>query len=556
MNVIDSLSFVGQDTRVRKYMYPTRLIATLGNVLDADQLLKPKSLQIGLNEPVLTTLENGADGESASVLLDFGVELHGSARLLSYLHEGEQYPQVRLTFGESVSEAMSDIGVKNATNHHSVRDMVVTLPTLSDMEYGQTGFRFLRIQLQSVNTKICIKSALAVFIYRDVEYLGSFSCNDEILTQIYDTAAYTCHLNMQNMLWDGIKRDRLVWIGDMHPEILTIRSVFGRLKIVEESLEFACEQTPLPKWMNGIPSYSMWWLIILWDWYMHNGDSSFLNCYKDYAIALLVQLCELVNEDGSDNLSDYFFDWPTANTDASISGARSVLLMALETGKVMAKFFDNMSISELCEQKRNALRKKEEAHFNAKQTAAFLVLTGVLDAKETTDTVLTKGGAAGMSTFLSYYILKAIDLGGDMTAALQILRTYYGAMLDKGATTFWEDFHMEWLENASRIDEVVPEGKTDIHGDNGAFCYQGFRHSLCHGWSSGPVPFLTERVLGIQIVEPGCRKLRIAPHLGDLDWAKGTFPTPYGVVSVSHVKNADGLVSTTFTVPKEVAICF
>ena len=32
---------------------------------------------------------------------------------------------------------------------------------------------------------------------------------------------------MQDYLWDGIKRDRLVWIGDMHPETMTIGAVFG-----------------------------------------------------------------------------------------------------------------------------------------------------------------------------------------------------------------------------------------------------------------------------------------------------------------------------------------
>ena len=121
-------------------------------------------------------------------------------------------------------------------------------------------------------------------------------------------------------------------------------------------------------------------------------------------------------------------------------------------------------------------------------------------------------------------------------------------------TTFWEDFDLDWMENAAGIDEIVPEGKVDIHGDYGAFCYQKYRHSLCHGWSSGPVPFLSQYVLGIQIAEPGCRKLIIEPHLGDLDWAKGTFATPYGVVEVSHKKQADGTVKTSFAAPDGVEI--
>ena len=28
--------------------------------------------------------------------------------------------------------------------------------------------------------------------------------------------------NIQNYIWDGIKRDRLVWIGDIHPEASTV----------------------------------------------------------------------------------------------------------------------------------------------------------------------------------------------------------------------------------------------------------------------------------------------------------------------------------------------
>ena len=57
------------------------------------------------------------------------------------------------------------------------------------------------------------------------------SSNDERLNRIWQTGAYTVHLNMQDYLWDGIKRDRLVWIGDMGPETMTVLSVFGNQDI-------------------------------------------------------------------------------------------------------------------------------------------------------------------------------------------------------------------------------------------------------------------------------------------------------------------------------------
>lgn len=123
-----------------------------------------------------------------------------------------------------------------------------------------------------------------------------------------------------------------------------------------------------------------------------------------------------------------------------------------------------------------------------------------------------------------------------------------------GATTFWEDFNLDWLPNAAGIDELVPEGKKDIHGDFGAYCYLGFRHSLCHGWASGPTAWLSHHVLGIEILEPGCTKVRITPHLGDLAWVEGSFPTPYGPIKVRHEKLSDGSIHTEVSVPDGVEV--
>ena len=86
---------------------------------------------------------------------------------------------------------------------------------------------------------------------------------------------------------------------------------------------------------------------------------------------------------------------------------------------------------------------------------------------------------------------------------LPIIKEYFGAMLSRGATTFWEDFHMDWLEGSGRIDEFPKEGEKDIHGDYGAFCYKGFRHSLCHGWASGVLAFIYEYMLGLKLSNGG-----------------------------------------------------
>ncbi|MCD8032805.1 MAG: alpha-L-rhamnosidase, partial [Alistipes sp.] len=187
----------------------------------------------------------------------------------------------------------------------------------------------------------------------------------------------------------------------------------------------------------------------------------------------------------------------------------------------------------------------------AKQGRSLMVLAGLADAAETDRDYISKGGSAGFSTFYGYYMLRAMAAAGNYEGALERIREYWGAMLDLGATTFWEDFNMEWLP-AARIDEPVPAGMRDLHRECGAYCYKGFRHSLCHGWASGPTAWLTEYVLGVGVVEPGCRRLRIDPHLGDLEWVEGTFPTPYGVVKIRHEKGADGTVKSRVEAPRGV----
>lgn len=551
MKIIDRFAGGKRDERTSTIVYPTRIVTVTGEVEDAQHLLEEKNLQIGLDETSLTILKNEKEGEHASVLLDFGTELHGSLRLLTFQTAGN--PKVRIRLGESVAEAMAPLGERNAGNDHSIRDTVVELSNWSDQEHLQSGFRFARIELLGENCGIALKSIVAVFIYRNLEYKGSFVCNEERLNQIYDTAAYTVHLNMQNMLWDGIKRDRLVWIGDMHPEMLTIQTVFGKQNIIEESLRFVMEQTPVGRWMNQIPTYTMWWLMIVYDWYWYTGDDSFIRENQDYILETMDYLSNLVNEDGTDTLPCYFLDWPTNGKTPAKDGVRAILLLALEKGIRLAELIGEKKKGKTWKKAWKCLKKAPMTDYSAKQSAALCQLAGTITKKEGSR-IICENGAHGISTYMSYYILRALGESNHVTEALSIIKEYYGAMLDLGATTFWEDFDIDWKENAARIDEIVPEGKSDVHGDNGAYCYKGFRHSLCHGWSSGPVPFLAEQVLGIQIEEAGCKTIRLCPKLGNLEWAKGSFPTPYGMLYVEHRKNEDGTIQTTFFAPSGINV--
>ena len=559
---------VWQDTPQDKVQYSTRTIAyvpatrivwqeTTGDasIQGLENLLRGGNGQADLYDGQITRIKSGTNGR-ASFLLDFGRELQGGIQMVTG-RSSQKEVKVRVRFGESASEAMCDITPENgATNDHAIRDFQLTLPWLGVAEIGNSGFRFVRIDLEEPNVELNLKELRATFGYRDIPYLGSFQSDNERLNEIWMTGAYTVHLNMQEFIWDGVKRDRLVWIGDLHPELMTVNTVFGYNEVIPKSLDLIRDTTPLPNWMNGISSYSIWWLLIHKDWYLYQGNLDYLKQQKAYMTSLLDHLMTKIDANGKETLDGTrFLDWPSSpNVKGVDAGLQALMVMAMDAGQEMALAMGDKELASRCAKASKKLKKYTPDHNQSKQGAALMALAGLMKAEKADKEVLSVGGAKNFSTFYGYYMLEAMAKAGNYQGAMDIISEYWGAMLDLGATTFWEDFNIDWMENAARIDELVPEGKVDVHSSYGGYCYVGFRHSFCHGWASGPTAWLSRYVLGVQVLEPGCRKVKIEPHLGHLNRVEGSFPTPYGVIRIKHEKQANGKVLSDIQVPEGVEL--
>jgi hypothetical protein len=534
------------DPRVRRYVAPTRVLWTSQEgVAGAENLLR--------DDEAVCILTPASAAEPPGILLDFGRELHGGIRLDSPNHRKREPVRIRVRFGESASEAMG-----SPDNDHTVHDLEALVPWYGHTEIGNTGFRFVRIDLLDPETPLTLRAAEAVFLYRPLDYLGSFECNDERLNRIWETGAYTVHLCMQDHVWDGIKRDRLVWIGDLHPEAMVIAAVFGAHPIVRESLDYIRDRTPLTgggsPWMNGISSYSLWWILCHLDWYRYGGDRAYLAEQRDYLLPLLRLIETKLDTDGGECLDGArFLEWPTSGDPTAIaSGLQALTVLALRAGATLSNAIGE---SDAADQAATAARRAARVHreSRSKQANALRVLADMADATETNRALLAIDPYRGLSTFYGYYLLQARARAGDYTGCLDLIRTYWGGMLDMGATTFWEGFELDWMENAARVDELPTSGKRDIHADFGDWCYKGLRHSLCHGWAAGPTAWLMEHVLGISPAAPGFSSVAVRPNLAGLEWARGTFPTPQGIISVSHESRADGSVATTLDMPDGVS---
>ncbi len=510
---------------LQQELLPIRIVDSY-EVDEVQGLLKQRFSEV----PSSVTFQVGGwtcfKGAGSYVILDFGKELCGGIRMV--VKSAKNLTRWRLTFGESLTEACSSIGVKNATNDHSPRDFEVQTSNMADLQFGQTGFRFVRMELLET-TASALQNVFAVNHLPIFESEAKIVTNDALLNDIITTAAYTLKLNFQKgYIWDGIKRDRLVWSGDLHPEILTSLYLFGDNENIKNSLTFLRLTTPNTKWINGIPSYSAWWIINLCEYCSFTGNMEFFHENRDYALTLLKRFNGYMEEDGTIELPEadgreFFLDWSTHfHGDAKV-GVVSLLCWMAEKYLILEE-------NEDC---RDIIRKLSvylEVNTTLKPVRAFQVLAGRKHPKEDAK-MLQENGAKGFSTFMAYYILRAMASAGG-TDMLKILKEYYGGMLSAGATTFWEDFDVDWLEGSTRIDEFPREDQKDIHGDFGKYCYKQLRHSLCHGWSSGVLAFIIEYFVGLHFADGG-KTVYFEPHTLGLTDIEATFPVKNGSLTVS-----------------------
>ena len=108
--------------------------------------------------------------------------------------------------------------------------------------------------------------------------------------------------------------------------------------------------------------------------------------------------------------------------------------------------------------------------------------------------------------FYSHILHQAYRKMGQQSETLNRIKSNWGKWVNEGYKTWPETWQMETIT------------------------------STCHGWSSTPTFDLTTDVLGIQILKPGFEEILIQPNTLELSWAKGTYPTPKGIVKIEWTK--------------------
>lgn len=67
-----------------------------------------------------------------------------------------------------------------STDDHAKRDIIMEIPRDGMIEIGNTGFRFVRLDLLQNNATISLKEISAILRYRDIPYLGSLNATTNV----------------------------------------------------------------------------------------------------------------------------------------------------------------------------------------------------------------------------------------------------------------------------------------------------------------------------------------------------------------------------------------
>jgi hypothetical protein len=493
-----------------------------------------------------------------SILLDFGHEINGRVKI-----EALTAATVKIGTGETMEEATGKPWSKS--------DLV-----LAAGESGQTavntGFRYALLTFPPASDsgpeRIKVSAQL---VYYPVVYRGAFDCSDPELTRMWYVGAYTAHLNMQNDIWDGIKRDRGLWSGDYAVSGDTIGVAFGDEFLTKKSFAYLLRGRLDKHHINGISGYSAAWVVAVANYHRRHGDYEFIKSIASPLKTMLEHMKEDLDTQYLFQNLTYakqpdafmFCDWsPGIGPRDDNAESRAITdLYYLEAFRSAAWLFREMgdggsatAYDDLADKMTVSARKylfdpKTASYTLRIQANARAVLAGVATSDQwpamyenAFEPVIQGWNGKGscppnlrkVTPYYLGFILPALSQMGQSSSALELARLDWGGMLKIGATSFWENFDIEWSK--SSLDVLFKK----LPGL--------FNLSLCHAWSSGVSSWLTEYILGIRPTSAGYNTIQIVPDLMDLNWVSGDVPTPRGAIRL-QVSRTEKKMSLSLQLP-------
>ncbi len=491
-------------------------------------------------------LDRSFDGVyNPCVVLDFG-------RVIT------AYPRVTL---EGVAGGILDIGYaerlidghfNNAIEGQFADRYIMRDGKQTYQPFTWKAFRYLKLRLHACTDPVTLTSVQAMVTTYPYEEQGHFSSEDEGLDAVFDISRYTLRLCSNEFIMDTPWREQAQWLGDVAGVTLGgIYACFGDTALPGKFLrQAAANQHPTGMisnisnsvnhhWQSAIPDYSLWWVMALWDHYMYTGEARWIHEYYPTALRVFLAHLPYTNVYGLIEDMPYwaFVDWADVDRRGECAAYNAIFYGALDALLQMAAFKHDVvtfsKIEQLMEllathfqprlynaeqgcfvdaRVNDALSPKVSEHAN--MAAIYWSLCDDATAADIVKRLYEHKSIpyTEAQPFFTSVVLKALDKVGRFDLALDIIRERWGErMVARGATSVFE----EWGLNGSWRS-----------GD-----FQPIMRTLSHAWSAYPAEFLIRHLMGLQILEPGCRRVYVHPQETDFDYDVA-FPTPRGLIEV------------------------
>jgi hypothetical protein len=506
---------------------------------------------------------------TASLWVDFGDLQYGLFRL--ELETAAPGSVIDIGYGESphityVDRYTTRAGVQSFTPFHYRAGRYVLL-TFSKIAAP--------IHLQAVRFQRCE--------YPVKNNPDSFVSSSERLNRIETKSISTLHLNMHSHFEDCPWREQKLYLGDMYVEALATYYAWGEYDYVGKNLRQLAARDRADGWIKSGPGNSrgnglivdfpIYFAIELRDHHLFSGDRKTLAALYPQAVKILENYLEMGwRREGLVNIgkADSFANWCVINwNDVVKKGHCAPLNFLVARGLAavtdMAEWLGRPEDIARFRGLMGPLRRAIDAAFwspakglyrdgcyegrpiehYSTETNTLALLSGLPDRRKTRRILdALEAGRLSPETPTAYFnafVTEGLFRNKRTAAAMQLIETCWGGMLERGADAFWEI--------------LLPQTPARCHPPKGI--------SLCHGWASGPAYLLPAYVLGIRPIEPGFRSFAVDPQLATLKSAAGVVPTPHGpitlryesgVIRVRHPRSTTPVISKKLGLPPGVRI--
>lgn len=472
-----------------------------------------------------------------ATLVDFGKETFGFIKLHNLKGNGK----ISIYYGESKEEALS------ATDAMTLDRITINRPAGKDSTMPLSkAFRYVNIVKENGN--VSFDNVSMLYEYADVKQRGSFTCSDEEINKILEVAKYTLELNTREFFIDGIKRDRWVWSGDaLQSYLMNYYSYFDN-PTVTRTIQALRGKDPVTAHINTIVDYTFYWFISVYDYYLYTGDKKFIEQLYPKMQTMMDYCLSRRNKNGLiEGLSgDWtFIDWAAGlSKKGEISFEQMLFARSLEAMSLCADIVGDKnnaaSYKSLAADLKTKLfslywndQKQALVHsrIDGQQTGnvtRYANMFGIFfnyfteeQKQQVKRSVLLNDNIQKITTpYMRFYELEALSAMGEQDLVLKEMKSYWGGMLNLGATSFWEEYN--------------PDKKGTEHL---AMYGRKFGKSLCHAWGASPIYLLGKYYLGVKPTSAGYATYVVEPGLGGLQWMQGKVPTPDGDIELRMSAN-------------------